>query len=117
MDAIMTNKILAALLVAATSTFAVSAFAGGYNVAPVAPAAQSNQPLTRAEVRAQLVAIEQAGYNPARGNDTNYPTDAQAAEGRVYAEQAAARADTSGFGAVKQGSSEAGNRTGTTVSQ
>jgi FlaG/FlaF family flagellin (archaellin) len=116
MDAIMTNKILAAVLVAASATFATSAFAGGYDVAPAAPAAQSNQPLTRAEVRAQLVAIEQAGYNPARGNDTNYPTDAQAAEGRVYAAQAAARTDTSGFGAVKQGTSEAGHRADLTVS-
>jgi hypothetical protein len=112
MESIMTNKILAAVLVAASATFAVSAFAAGYDVAPAAPAAQSSQPLTRAEVRAQLVEIEQAGYNPARGNDTNYPTDAQAAEARVYAQQA----DTSGFGPARQGTSEAGHRADLTVS-
>lgn len=110
------NKILAAVLVSASATFAVSAYAGGYNVAPTISPAQSNQPLTRAEVRNQLVQIEQAGYNPAHGNDTNYPTDAQAAEARVYAQQAAARADTSGFGPAGQGTSEAGYRADLSVS-
>jgi Ni/Co efflux regulator RcnB len=32
--------------------------------APLAAFAQSSQPLTRAEVRAQLVDLEKAGYNP-----------------------------------------------------
>jgi hypothetical protein len=73
--------------------------------APAAVFAQSNQPLTRAEVRAQLVQIEQAGYNPARGNDTNYPTDAQAAEAKVAAENG----DT-GVGGVASDSSESGAR-------
>ena len=37
---------------------------------PVASFAQSNsQPVTRAQVRAELVQIEQAGYSPARGRD------------------------------------------------
>lgn len=102
----MTNKIFAAVLVAAFATL----------VAPAVSSAQSNQPLTRAEVYAQLVQIERAGYNPGHGNDTNYPTDAQAAEARVYAQQAAARADTSGFGPAKQGTSEAGHRADLTVS-
>lgn len=119
----MTNKILAAVLVAASATFATSAFAAGYNVGPVTPAAQtaptalvaqSNQhPLTRAEVRAQLVQIEQAGYRPGLGTDTYYPGDFQAAEARVNAQQA----DTSGFGPAKQGTSEAGHRVAPTVSE
>jgi len=33
--------------------------------APVASFAQSNQPLTRAEVREQIVQLEKAGYNQA----------------------------------------------------
>ena len=41
-------------------------------VAPVASFAQSNQPLTRAEVRAQLVQLEKAGYNPI-GDHVDYP--------------------------------------------
>lgn len=109
----MTNKILAAVLVAASTIFATSAFAGGYNVAPVASPAQSNQPLTRAEVRGQLVQIEQAGYRPGAGNDTNYPDDFQAAQARVNAQQA----DTSGFGSAKAGTSEAGHRADSTISQ
>ena len=40
--------------------------------APVASFAQSEQPLTRAEVKAQLKQIEQAGYNPAAAVDANY---------------------------------------------
>jgi hypothetical protein len=105
MESVM-NKILAAALVAASATFSVSAFAGGYDVAPTVASQQPNQPLTRAEVRQQLVDIEAAGYNPRRGNDTNYPEDAQVAEQRVFATQDGA----SGFGSSQQGSSDAGHR-------
>ncbi|GAB2889447.1 hypothetical protein GCM10027093_25450 [Paraburkholderia jirisanensis] len=86
--------------------------------APVVSFAQSSQGLTRAEVRAQLIQLEKAGYNPATANDTNYPQDLQAAERRVEAQQAqavaqaqaakpAAAADT-GYGAATSGSSQAG---------
>lgn len=51
--------------------------------APVASFAQTEQPLTRAEVKAQLIQIEQAGYNPAASGDSTYPGDIQAAEARV----------------------------------
>ncbi|MFM0045861.1 DUF4148 domain-containing protein [Paraburkholderia sediminicola] len=70
--------------------------------APVASFAQSEQPLTRAEVRAQLVQIEQAGYNPAVATDSTYPADIQAAEARV-----AAQHDT-GYGSSANGSSQTG---------
>jgi hypothetical protein len=54
--------------------------------APTLSFAQStNGPVTRAEVRAQLVQLEKAGYQPGR-NDPNYPADIQAAEARVHAE-------------------------------
>ncbi|REG51907.1 uncharacterized protein DUF4148 [Paraburkholderia sp. BL6669N2] len=71
--------------------------------APAAVFAQSNSPVTRAQVRAELLELEQAGYNPGRGEDPNYPADIQAAEGRVAARHAA-----SGFGGAAGGSSEAG---------
>lgn len=45
-------------------------------------------PVTRAQVIADLVAVEKAGYNPGR-NDDNYPADIQAAEAKVSAEQLA----------------------------
>ncbi|MFM0730044.1 DUF4148 domain-containing protein [Paraburkholderia sediminicola] len=70
--------------------------------APVASFAQSEQPLTRAEVRAQLVQIEQAGYNPAVATDSTYPADIQAAEARI-----AAQHDT-GYGSSANGSSQTG---------
>jgi hypothetical protein len=72
--------------------------------APVVSFAQSNEPLTRAEVRAQLIQIEKAGYNPSAADDSTYPADVQAAEAKVAAENAA----TSGEGGVVSGSSESG---------
>lgn len=84
--------------------------------APVASFAQSNQPVTRAEVRAQLVQLEQAGYNPARGRDPYYPEDIQAAEARVSAQTATAQAETTGYGAGSNGSSQVGQRAQVSVS-
>jgi len=43
-------------------------------------------PITRAEVRADLIAVEKAGYQPGR-NDDDYPVDIQRAEAKVAAEQ------------------------------
>ncbi|MFM0392234.1 DUF4148 domain-containing protein [Paraburkholderia phytofirmans] len=71
--------------------------------APVAVFAQTNSPVTRAQVRAELIELEQAGYNPGRGEDPTYPADIQAAEARVAARHAA-----TGFGGTASGSSEAG---------
>jgi type II secretory pathway pseudopilin PulG len=83
--------------------------------APVASFAQSNnQPLTRAEVRNQLIQLEQAGYNPGATNDPTYPADIQAAEARVQAQNPAVAqtqepvANTSGYGGVTSGSSQSG---------
>ncbi|SRR5258708_26254644 len=70
---------------------------------PVASFAQSNQPVTRAQVRAELVQLEKAGYDPFR-NDRYYPADIQAAEARVVAQNGA----TSGVGGVVNGSSASG---------
>src|SRR3954465_14872448 len=70
------KKILVSLAVA------VSALA-----APALSFAQSNGPLTRAEVRADLVRVEQAGYNPAVASDPHYPDDIQAAEAKIAAEE------------------------------
>ncbi|MFP3559273.1 DUF4148 domain-containing protein [Paraburkholderia sp. SIMBA_049] len=71
---------------------------------PVAVFAQSSQPVTRAQVRAELVQLEKAGYNPAQGEDPHYPADIQAAEAKVAAQNGA----TSGYGGVVSGSSDAG---------
>jgi Domain of unknown function (DUF4148) len=70
----------------------------------VAFAQQSNAPLTRAEVRADLIRLEQAGYNPAMINDAKYPADIQAAEAR-----AAAMSGT-GVGGASSGASQSGSQ-------
>lgn len=76
-----------------------AAFAAAVLAAPTLSFAQaSNAPVTRAQVKAELVQLEQAGYNPAR-NDLNYPADIQAAEARVHT---SSTADTS-YGGVSEG--------------
>ena len=72
--------------------------------APIASFAQSNGPVTRAQVRAELFQLEQAGYDPSRGEDADYPADIQAAEARV----AAQNAETSGVGGAPSGTSASG---------
>jgi hypothetical protein len=60
--------------------------------APAMSFAQSTAPITRAQVRAELIELEQAGYWPSGGEDPNYPQDLQAALARVAAKHAATRA-------------------------
>jgi len=54
---------------------------------PALSFAQSNQPLTRADVRAQLVQLERAGYNP-NSDQAQYPKNIEAAEARINARHA-----------------------------
>jgi Domain of unknown function (DUF4148) len=69
--------------------------------APTFAFAQANGPLTRAEVRAQLVQLERAGYQAGGGQDAHYPQDIQAAEARIASEQLA----SGGYGGTVDGSS------------
>ena len=85
-------------------------------VAPVASFAQSNAPVTRAQVRAELAQLEKAGYNPATANDVDYPDNLQAAEARVAAQNAAAQAEKTGYGPSVNGSTQAGRRAETAAS-
>ncbi|MBR8311891.1 DUF4148 domain-containing protein [Burkholderia dolosa] len=78
--------------------------------APAVSFAQSSQqPVTRAQVRAELVQLEQAGYNP---NDwMHYPENIQAAQAKIAAAQnAGATADTTGYGANAAAASQSGQR-------
>ena len=69
--------------------------------------AQSSAPLTRAQVREELIRLEAAGYEPSKGDDGEYPADIQAAQARVAAQ---ARLAASGARAVTAGTSpQAGN--------
>ncbi len=65
--------------------------------------AQSSQPLTRAEVKAQLVQLEQAGYRPGDGDRATYPVQIQAAEAKV-----AAQSNQQSYGGVADGSAASG---------
>jgi hypothetical protein len=77
---------------------------------PAAAFAQAAAPVTRAQVRADLARIEQAGYLPSRGANDDYPADIQAAEAKVAAAQ--------GYGGVAEtGSSAAGARAARTVAK
>jgi hypothetical protein len=71
--------------------------------APVTSFAQSNAPITRAQVRAELVQLEKAGYHPG-DDDIHYPVAVQAAEARVAAQNGA----ESGYGGVASGTSQSG---------
>jgi hypothetical protein len=53
-------------------------------------AQQSNGPLTRTQVRAELVQVVEAGYNPGRRDIGKYPADIQAAEARIAAQHGTA---------------------------
>ena len=75
-------------------------------IAPAISFAQANVPKTRAQVRAELVELEQTGWRPAAGNDPHYPDDIQAAEAKVAAKNGA----TSGYGGVS-GTSQSGRGT------
>jgi hypothetical protein len=92
--------------------FIYAALVSGVLAAPAISFAQdATAPLTRSEVRADLVRLEQAGYRPS-ANDLHYPTGIQAAEVRLHAQDATARSNK-GVGGVSDGSSQAGAPTTT----
>jgi hypothetical protein len=81
-------------------------------VATALPAAAFSQTgLSRAQVRAELVELQQAGYRGTT-SDTTYPSELQAAEQRIAARNAsgASGAANSGSGPAMSGSSSSGGR-------
>jgi hypothetical protein len=64
---------------------------------PIFTFAQSNAPIIRAQVRAELIELERAGYHVGDGDNVHYPDAIEAAEARVAAQHAAA----SGYGGVE----------------
>jgi len=53
---------------------------------PVVSFAQSNAPITRAQVREELIRLEAAGYHIGDGDHTTYPAEIQAAEAKIAAQ-------------------------------
>jgi hypothetical protein len=80
-------------------------------VAPSVAFAQQHSTVTRAQVRAELAQLRAAGYQG--DTETSYPSEIQAAQARVAAQQAQSAA--SSYGAGTAGSSAAG--AGATVGQ
>ncbi|MCC8400587.1 DUF4148 domain-containing protein [Paraburkholderia sp. MMS20-SJTN17] len=76
-------------------------------VPAISVAQTSHDPVTRAQVRAQLVQLEHAGYQSSK---THYPAGIQAAEARVAAQNPAASNATAAYGGTTVGASEAGHR-------
>ena len=73
---------------------------------PALSFAQSNQALTRAEVRAQLVELQSVGYNPA-SDQAQYPKNIEAAQARLNAQN---NLSASSYGGSTAGISASGSR-------
>ncbi|MGU7778836.1 DUF4148 domain-containing protein [Burkholderia sp. PU8-34] len=87
-----------------------AAIAASVLATPIASFAQSDQGLTRDQVKADLVQLEQNGYKP-QASDSQYPANIQAAEQRIQpSQQLLTRADTSGYGAAATGAVQSGGR-------
>ncbi|MFH5253279.1 DUF4148 domain-containing protein [Burkholderia semiarida] len=94
----MKPQLIAALLVAVSAAVAAPAFAG-------------ESTITRAQVRAELAALQQAGYQPNRPNDPHYPDNIQAALKRIRDDGAvAADTQTAGYGGDAGGATQSGSR-------
>ncbi|AZQ51174.1 DUF4148 domain-containing protein [Burkholderia cenocepacia] len=101
----MKTQLIAALLVAVSSAVAAPAFA---NEAAV----------SRAQVRAELVQLERAGYRPGRANDPHYPDDLQVALTRIHASDAvAAETSASGYGNDAAAVTQSGSRPATRIAE
>lgn len=101
----MNTRLIAALFVAVSAAVAAPAFASEITV-------------TRAQVRAELVQLEQAGYRPGRANDPHYPDDLQAALTRVHANDAVtADASASGYGRDAVAVTQSGSRPATRIAE
>jgi hypothetical protein len=82
------------------------ALAAAIGAPTLANAQQSGDTVTRAAVKADLVQLEQSGYN-VEGDHTTYPAQAQAAETRVETNHGVM---ATSYGPTVNGSSAAGTR-------
>src|SRR5579859_1131025 len=82
--------------------------AGAITGPSVSFAQSAPHPVTRAQVIAELVQLEKAGYTPDRGDDPNYPADIQAALAKIESQSPQQQTIQSQGGAVEAGSSEMG---------
>jgi type II secretory pathway pseudopilin PulG len=76
---------------------------------PVVSFAQSTAPVTRAQVRAELIRLEQAGYRVGDGDHTNYPEPIQAAEAKIAAQDSQQAGNSDVGGTTTNGTSASGS--------
>jgi hypothetical protein len=76
--------------------------------APSFAFAQNSSPITRSEVKAELVQFEQAGYKPDSGDNATYPVSIQAAAQRMSTPNGET---ATSYGSPSNGTSHAGVRT------
>ncbi|MDR0243059.1 MAG: DUF4148 domain-containing protein [Burkholderia sp.] len=102
----MKARLIAALLVAVFASAAAPAFA-------------DQAVVSRAQVRAELVQLEQAGYRPGRANDPHYPDDLQAALTRIHANDAVAAdgSASAGYGRDAAATAQSGSRPATRIAE
>ncbi|WP_175969975.1 DUF4148 domain-containing protein [Burkholderia sp. BCC0322] len=94
----MNIRLIAAVLAAVSATVA-------------APAFSSESTVTRAQVRAELAQLQQAGYPLNRATDATYPDDLQAALTQIHAADAVAGNErASGYGSNGDAATQSGRR-------
>ncbi|SAK79239.1 purine nucleoside phosphorylase [Caballeronia glebae] len=76
---------------------------------PVVSFAQSTAPVARAQVRAELIRIEQAGYRMGDGDQTKYPEQIQAAEAKIAAQDSLQAGNSEVGGTTTNGTSASGS--------
>ncbi|HTR08513.1 MAG TPA: DUF4148 domain-containing protein [Paraburkholderia sp.] len=67
-------------------TLACLILASSALASPVVSLAQNTAPVTRAQVREELIRLEAAGYHIGDGDHTTYPAEIQAAEAKIAAQ-------------------------------
>jgi hypothetical protein len=88
-------------------SFVFAVAAASVLAAPIVSFAQTDSSLTRAQVRADLVQLEAAGYMPSSGDGQTYPENIQAAQANLSASGA-----ETGYGGAAGGASASGGGTG-----
>jgi hypothetical protein len=72
-------------------------------VSTATPASAQTSSITRAQVRADLIQLERAGYHPA-SKGLHYPADIQAAEAEIHGENT-----SNAYGGVSAGTANSGS--------
>lgn len=92
-------------------SFATIVLAASILVIPLSGfAQQSSSPITRADVRAELIQLEHTGYSPSTGDNASYPADIQDAEEKANREPAGVVMSSVGGAENRSGSGRRSNR-------